>query len=197
MQWITADHHCRRTSAVGNPMADALNIVFYPLVPTDGGDFQSRYLTGLTVSAYEVDLPNPVPSATAQPAGNLIGTATYDDTVTNTSANGIFQHHVIDKVSPPGLGFDVAASAASGVILVTAPFDAGRPYLNVVLHLERGGAPIADRSINYDAPVIDLNLPLVGGPRDTYALSNDAVVCFGLADALPSLYVGLSPPAGA
>src|SRR2546421_7883387 len=115
-------------------MPNALNIVLYPLVPTDGGDFQSRYLTGLGVSAYEVDVPNPIPAAGAQPPANLIGTATYNSTVTSTSSNAILQHHV-----QPAALVDVAASVASAVVFLTGAVDAGQPYVNVVLHLERGG----------------------------------------------------------
>jgi hypothetical protein len=173
-------------------MPDALNIVLYPLVPTDGGDFQGRYLQGLSVSAYEVDVPNPVPAAAAQPPANLIGTAKYDDTVLTTNTSGILQHQV-----QPSLLTDVAASVASAVVLLPGPIDAGKPYVNVVLQIVRSSDPIADRSMNYDAPLVSVSTPIVGGPLLTSAGSLTAVPCFDLDSLAPSLYVGLAPPAGA
>ncbi len=173
-------------------MADALNIVLYPLVPTDGGDFQARYLTGLTVSAYEVDAPHPVPAAGAQPPGNLIGTATYDKNLVTANVDAILQHRVKPAILLP----DVAAAAASAVIFLGGGIDAGQPYVNVVLHLDRGGVNIADRSMNYDAPVVSLTTPINGTAYDSYEGSPQQVNCFDV-HVPPSLYVGLAPPAGA
>lgn len=175
-------------------MPDALNIVLYPLVPTDGGDFQNRYLKGLKLSAFEVDLPNPIPAAGAQPAANLIGTAAYDGTVVSAAGSAILQHLV--EPSPP-LPPIVAAAVASAIVFLPSRIDAGKPYVNVVLHLERGGTAIADRSINYDTPVVNLSTPVVGGPLPAFAGSPTSVPCFDLANVPPALYVGLPPPAGA
>lgn len=174
-------------------MPDALDIVLYPLAPVDGGTFQSGYLQGLSISAYEVDVPHPVPAAGAQPAGNLIGTAAYDATVTATAGSAILQHSVV-SANPL---VTVAASVASAVILLPANVEAGRPYVNVVLKIERNGVEIADRSINYDAPVVSLATPINSdGDHATYLGSAASVHCFTVA-APPSLYVGLAPPAGA
>ncbi len=177
-------------------MPDALNIVLYPLVPTDGGDFQSRYLQGLKLSAFEVDVPNPVPAAGAQPAGNLIGTATYDGTVASTNGSAILQHAV--QPSPPVPAVPaVAAAVASAVVFLPGPIDAGQPYVNVVLQLERTGVAIADRSINYDAPVVSQATPIAGVQFPSFVGSLITVPCFDLASLPPTLYVGLAPPAGA
>lgn len=172
-------------------VADALNIVLYPLQPTDGGDFQSTYLQGLKISAYEVDMPHPIPAAGAQPGANLIGTATYDSAKTSTSANGILQHEVQTGI------VDVAAAVASAVIFLGGAIDAGQPYVNIVLQIERNTAAITDRSINYDAPVVALPTPLNGTLLDTFTGSGSAVPCFDLANSPPTLYVGLAPAAGA
>ncbi len=172
-------------------MADALNIVMYPLVPTDGGDFSGRYLQGLTVSAYAVDLPHPIPAAEAQPSTNLIGTATYNAATTAASSSGILQHQVTDGI------LTLAASVASAVIFVGGMIDASQPYINVVLQIKRNSTQIADRSLNYDAPVIGLPTPLNANLLDTFAGSGIQVPCFDLASYLPTLYVGLAPPAGA
>ena len=173
---------------------DALNIVLYPLAPTDGGTFQSKFLTGLTISAYEVDVPTPIPAAGAQPAGNLIGTAKYDKTVTSTSTSAIVQHWTQTTALIPA---SVAAAVASAVIFLPANIDAGKPYVNVVLKIARSGVGIADRSFNYDAPVASLGTPLnFDGNFDTYQGSGTKVPCFTVPMA-PSLYVGLLPPAGA
>lgn len=173
-------------------MPDAINIVFYPLVPTDGGDFQQRFLTGLSISAYEVDEPHPVPAAADQPAGNLIGTATYNPAVLSTGSSAILQHSVQPGLPPP-----FAAAVASAIIFLPGPVDSGQPYVNVVLKLDRSGTAIADQSINYDTPVISPGTPIGGVDLETFPSSGVLVPCFDLAAMAPSLYVGLAPPAGA
>lgn len=174
-------------------MADALNIVLYPLVPTDGGTFQTQYLQGLSISAYEVDVPHPIPAAGAQPAVNLIDKATYQKTLTSANKSAILPHSV-HSANPLVV---VAAAVASAVIYLPAKFVAGEPYVNVVLSIERSGVAIADRSINYDAPVVSLPKPIASsGDFPTHLASAVKVHCFSVA-AAPSLYVGLTPPAGA
>jgi hypothetical protein len=174
-------------------VADALNIVLYPLVPTDGGTFQTDYLKGLSISAYEVDVAHPIPAAGAQPPGNLIDKAAYDSTLVSANTSAILQHSV-QSANPLVV---VAAAVASAVIYLPANIVAGEPYVNVVLSIERSGVAIADRSLNYDVPVASLPRPIVSsGGFPTYLLSLVDVPCFAV-DAPPGLYIGLLPPAGA
>lgn len=85
---------------------------------------------------------------------------------------------------------------ASAIVYLPNRIDAGRPYVNVVLHLERGGTAIADHSMNYDTLVVTPSTPIGGGSLPASAGSATNVPCFDLTGQPPSLYVGLAPPAG-
>jgi hypothetical protein len=131
----------------------AIVIGIYPTTPqTAAADFLANYLTGLTITAYEVDFVSPNPVASLQPAGNEIGSASYPAS--------IYQLETL-----VGVSLEPAAAAAAVIdipaAMATQFIDpAGDPYtttanplINVVLSVARGGVSIADNSINYDVNV--------------------------------------------
>lgn len=131
----------------------AIVLGIYPTSPQISQfDFKTHYLTGLTVTAYEVDFASPSPVASLQPAGNKIGSAHYPSKI----------YQLDTEVS----GLPKKAAAAAAVIKIPAAMaskfvdPAGDPYttpanplINVVLKVTRGGKSIADDSVNYDVNV--------------------------------------------
>ncbi len=155
----------------------AIVIGIYPTTPqTTAADFVANYLTGLSVTAYEVDFVSPNPVASLQPPGNEIGSASYPASI-----------YLLQTLI--GLTLQPAAAAAAVIDIPAAMASqfvdpAGDPYttpanplINVVLSVSRGGVSIADDSINYDVNV-----------------ATDPVVPLSSLDGIPvALYLGLGP----
>jgi hypothetical protein len=137
----------------------AIVIGIYPTTPTSGPDFTLNYLTGLSITAYQVDFEHPDPAASVEPPGNLIGTATYP--------NNIYQlidpSPLAEPTAAAGAVIDIPAAMADQFVdpagdQYTTPTN---PLINVVLSVERNGTAIADNSVNYDVNVWeDTGLPI-------------------------------------
>jgi hypothetical protein len=156
----------------------ALVIGVYPTTPqTDPTDFVLNYLTGLTITAFEVDFASPSPSAALQPPANQIGTATYPGSIfqLETEIGGL--------PAPAAAGaalIDIPAALAGQFIdpagdAFTTP---ANPLINVVLSVQRNGIAIADDSVNYDVNVA--TEPII-------------VPITSLSDLPVALYLGLGP----
>jgi hypothetical protein len=155
----------------------AIVIGIYPTTPqTTAADFVGNYLTGLTVTAYEVDFVSPNPVAALQPAGNEIGSASYPSSIyqLQTLIGAILQ-----PAAAAAAVIDIPAAMASQFIdpagdPYTTP---ANPLINVVLSVARGGISIADDSINYDVNV-----------------ATEPITPLSSLDGIPvALYLGLGP----
>jgi hypothetical protein len=155
-------------------------IGIYPTsAQTASGDFTTNYLTGLSVSAYEVDFAFPNPVAALEPAGNLIGTASYPGSIyqLDTEINGLSS-----PAAAAAAVIDIPVALVSQFVdpagdSYTTP---ANPLINVVLSVQRNGVAIADNSINYDCNVAtDLTTPI-----DSLTEPPDIPV---------ALYLGLGP----
>jgi hypothetical protein len=152
--------------------AYAVVIGLYPTTPTSGADFLANYLTGLSITAYQVDFDYPNPVASVEPATNLIGTANYPANI----------YQLIDLGTPSAAAaavIDIPAAMADQFIEPAGDqyTNPANPLINVVLSVERNGTMIADNSINYDVDVwVD-----IGTSIDT------------LEGVTVGLYLGLGP----
>ena len=155
----------------------AIVIGIYPTTPqTAAADFLANYLTGLTVTAYEVDFASPNPVASLQPAGNEIGSASFPASIYQLQTLvGV----TLEPAAAAAAVIDIPAAMASQFIdpagdPYTTP---ANPLINVVLSVARGGVSIADNSINYDVNV-----------------ATEPITPLSSLDGIPvALYLGLGP----
>lgn len=120
----------------------ALVVGLYPTAPVDGGTF-SNYLTGLTITAYQIDFNHP--SSEPAPPHLLIGSATYAP-----PGGQIFQ---IETLDPTPLPHPVPAAAGVAFIdaaSVVPAFTTPQSLVNVALNVKRGTATLVDHDPNYD-----------------------------------------------
>jgi hypothetical protein len=159
------------------PTTYAIVIGIYPTTPqTAAVDFVVNYLTGLTVTAYEVDFASPSPVASLQPAGNEIGSASFPASIYQLETEiGV----TMQPAAAAAAVIDIPAAMATQFIdpagdPYTTP---ANPLINVVLSVSRGGVSIADDSINYDVNV-----------------ATEPIAPITTLDGIPvALYLGLGP----
>src|SRR5689334_7650218 len=170
-------------------MANLIVIRLHPAVPTSGSAF-TKYLTGMTIKAFDLSFNNPS-------SGKLIGTATYlppsDSKYKDPKKNQIVQH----STDPLNIAPDLAIATA----VISAPGTAGE-YVTGDLRLEitrAGGESVATNSLYYDVSYVDSTsisfpppTPPPFGPI-VYPASTSALVIQYLSAT--SFYVSLSAPA--
>jgi hypothetical protein len=159
-------------------VSPSLVIGLYPVTPTDPATF-TTYLTGLSITAYQVDFNNP--ATVAAPPHIDIGSAAY--TTGNTEI------------------FQLAARAAGAAVIdlpgtIDPKFLTPQTLVNVVLRVTRGGVTLFDNDLNYDV-LVDSTVTSAGPVGLLGTLANITVGLYlSLPDpGLPAGYLGV-PPAG-
>ena len=158
-------------------MSTSLVIGLHPATPTDAATF-TAYLTGLSITAYQVDFDNP--TTVAGPPHIDIGSANY-----TTGLAEIFQ---LDG------GLQAAGAAVIDLPATIDPkFLSPQTLVNVVLQVTRNNVTLVDNDLNYDV-LVDSTVTAVG-PVVSLAGINVGLYLALPDPGLPAGYLGV-PPAG-
>lgn len=158
-------------------MSTSLVIGLHPATPTDAATF-TTFLTGLSITAYQVDFDNP--TTVAAPPHIAIGSANY-----TTGLAEVFQ-----------LGGGLQAAAAAVIELpatIDPEFLTPQTLVNVVLQVTRNGMTLVDNDLNYDV-LVDSTVT-AAGPVVSLTGINVGLYLALPDPGLPAGYLGV-PPAG-